>query len=64
MNKIVYNLYQGFKTFKHTFLIANLGFTSYCKHTPSCSQHFAQQVKKQGLFKGGWKGLKRILTCY
>lgn len=36
---------------------------TFCRFHPSCSEHFKQALKKYGLFKGGWKGVKRILRC-
>ncbi|MCD5397087.1 MAG: membrane protein insertion efficiency factor YidD [Candidatus Pacebacteria bacterium] len=36
---------------------------TFCRFHPSCSEYFKQALKKYGLFKGGWKGVKRILRC-
>ena len=34
-----------------------------CRYTPTCSQYMLEAVNKYGAFKGGWLGLKRILSC-
>lgn len=35
-----------------------------CRFTPTCSQYTLEALKKHGLLKGGWLGLKRILSCH
>lgn len=35
-----------------------------CRYTPSCSNYTVEAIKKHGPFKGGWLGLKRILSCH
>lgn len=35
-----------------------------CRYTPTCSHYALEALKKHGLFKGGWLGLKRILSCH
>lgn len=34
-----------------------------CRYTPTCSQYTLEALKKYGLFRGGWMGLKRIASC-
>jgi putative membrane protein insertion efficiency factor len=34
-----------------------------CRYTPTCSQYAIEALQKHGLFKGGWMGIKRILSC-
>jgi len=34
-----------------------------CRYTPTCSQYTLEALKIHGLFKGGYLGLKRILSC-
>ena len=31
---------------------------------PSCSEYFIEALKTQGLYKGSYLGLKRILKCH
>ena len=35
-----------------------------CRYTPTCSVYTLQALKKHGLIKGGWLGLKRIASCH
>lgn len=34
-----------------------------CRFYPSCSEYTYLAIKKYGLRKGLWKGLKRVLRC-
>lgn len=34
-----------------------------CRFYPTCSDYFYQAVKKYGLLRGGFKGIKRIIKC-
>ena len=34
-----------------------------CKFEPSCSEYSKQAIRKYGLYKGGIKGIYRILRC-
>lgn len=38
-----------------------MGFN--CRFYPKCSEYNYQVIKKHGIIKGGWKGIKRILKC-
>jgi putative membrane protein insertion efficiency factor len=35
-----------------------------CRYVPSCSQYMILSVQKYGVFRGGFKGLRRILRCH
>lgn len=45
-------------------LIISPLFPSSCRYTPTCSHYTLEALKKYGLFKGGWLGVKRIFRCH
>lgn len=39
-------------------------FPNACRYTPTCSQYMIEAIKKRGIFKGTWLGLKRLGRCH
>jgi len=39
-------------------------FPSSCRYTPTCSHYTLESLKKYGLLKGSWLGVKRISRCH
>ena len=35
-----------------------------CRYIPSCSEYYIKSLKKYGLSKGSYMGVKRILSCH
>ncbi len=35
----------------------------YCRYSPTCSEYTYQAIKKYGLIKGSFLGIKRIFRC-
>jgi len=40
------------------------GITIHCKHSPTCGTYAFNEIKAKGLLIGGFRGLKRVLTCW
>lgn len=64
MLKILILVYKALGAFKHTILISIFGISSRCKHQPTCSQYFYQQLAEHGTIDGLWAATKRLLTCW
>jgi len=52
---IIIKLYQ---------LIISPLFPSSCRYTPTCSHYTLEALKKYGIIKGGWLGIKRFSRCH
>ncbi|MFH0819411.1 MAG: membrane protein insertion efficiency factor YidD [bacterium] len=55
-------IYQKTLSFDHgwfSFLFPR----GYCRFYPTCSEYAYQAIEKQGLIKGGFKTLWRVLRC-
>jgi len=35
-----------------------------CRFEPSCSRYMAGALRKYGLFRGFWRGIRRLLRCH
>ena len=35
-----------------------------CRFSPTCSVYSAESIKKYGIIKGSWLGIKRIMKCH
>jgi len=56
-------IYKQTGFFTTALLKSTLGFSSKCKHTPTCSEYTAAMVKKHGIISGLFNGLVRIINC-
>ena len=39
-------------------------FPSKCRYLPTCSEYFIDSLKFNGILKGSFLGIKRILRCH
>ncbi len=47
----------------HRYIHPLTGRFIRCRYTPTCSEYAVQAVRKYGIGKGGWMGLRRIASC-
>lgn len=58
MKKIVLKILVFYKKY-----ISGTGIGNHCRFVPSCSEYTYEVVKKYGVVKGLFLGLKRICRC-
>lgn len=58
MQKIIIGALRGYK-----LLISPL-LPSACRFYPTCSEYMLDALKKHGVLKGIWMGLKRLGRCH
>lgn len=56
--------YSVWKQIRNQLLLTVFGYVSVCRHTPSCSQFAAQQMKEHGTIWGLLRALPRVLRCF
>lgn len=60
MKRIIIKLIEFYQKYISK-LISKFGY--HCRYYPTCSEYTKQAIKKYGIVKGGFKGIKRILKC-
>jgi putative membrane protein insertion efficiency factor len=56
------NLVLGLIMIYQKLVSPNLG--ANCRYQPTCSSYTFEAVKRFGILKGGWLGIKRIGRCH
>ncbi|HSI77955.1 MAG TPA: membrane protein insertion efficiency factor YidD [Lunatimonas sp.] len=62
MRKLFKNI-AIFPILVYQYLISPL-LPASCRFTPTCSNYMIEAIKRHGILKGGWLGLKRIAQCH
>lgn len=60
----VIKIYQILEPVKRRVLETVFGFTTECKHNPTCSKYAEIQLSQHGTIVGSAKAVWRILTCW
>lgn len=47
----------------HRYLHPLTGQFIRCRYTPTCSEYATEAVRKYGIAKGGWMGVRRVIRC-
>ena len=58
MSLVLLGLIRGYQ------LLISPMFPPSCRYFPTCSDYARQAVAVHGPLKGGWLGLRRILSCH
>ncbi len=58
MQRIVIALLRGYKRFLSPLL------PSACRFYPTCSEYMLDAVRKYGVARGCWMGLRRLARCH
>jgi len=58
MQRVVIGVLQAYKLFVSPLL------PSACRYYPTCSEYMMDAVRKHGVWKGTWLGVKRLGRCH
>lgn len=58
MQRVVIALLRGYK------LVVSPLLPSACRYYPTCSEYMVEAIRKYGVLKGTWLGLKRLGRCH
>jgi hypothetical protein len=61
MNRAVSHLFIAMVKFYQVGISPLLG--ANCRYVPSCSVYAVEAIRQWGPWRGGWMGLKRIVSC-
>jgi hypothetical protein len=56
--RIVLALIRGYK------VAVSPWFSGACRYTPGCADYTAEAIRRFGVTRGGWIGLRRIARCH
>ncbi len=62
MSKLIVFILINIIKFYKFFISPLLG--AGCRYLPTCSEYFIDSLKKHGITKGLYYGIKRILSCH
>ena len=47
----------------HRYLHPVTGRFIRCRYKPTCSEYAVEAMRKYGIAKGGWMGMRRVISC-
>lgn len=58
MQRVVIGVLRAYK------LLVSPLLPSACRYYPTCSEYMIDAVRKHGVWKGAWMGVKRVGRCH
>ena len=62
-NQVSVRLFAASVDGYHRYLHPFTGQFIRCRYKPTCSEYAVEAVRKYGIAKGGWMGMRRIISC-
>jgi hypothetical protein len=62
-NQVSVRLFAASVEGYHRFLHPVTGRLIRCRYSPTCSEYSVEAVRKYGIARGGWMGLRRVASC-
>jgi hypothetical protein len=62
-SQVSVRLFAASVTGYHRYIHPVTGRFIRCRYSPTCSAYSVEAVRKYGIAKGGWMGMRRVFSC-